>query len=289
MPRSCPLLDEGARARCQEVYEAVSIRLVETRAALKRERAIVRKAQQKAMAAWRLSLFMANVVLILFALSQNTCECAVAFLKQHGEKKGWPSRLDEDLVTIVNDTFLAIDLDAFVGLTDAGSSSNQQAMKVAVRFRSLYATQCWVKGLNQGKGIAPPSSLVSGKIEELQRQYPAFFAYRNLNLPFQSNYRVMVHRWRRSFGNRYGSIRRRDALSEEEMQAKASALVVSAAPYTQLRLLPQTPFLGPNLTRILEPVRGHFWDPFWVQKWVPWAAPFFDPQNIISYWGGSEK
>ena len=113
---------------------------------------------------------------------------------------------------------------AYVELTDASNSSEPQAMKVAVRSRSCYGAYVWAKGLNKGKGIALPSSLVGAKIEELQSMHPSPFAYVNLNLSWQSDYRVVVHRWRRSFDIRYGSIRKRDALSEQEMQAKALAL-----------------------------------------------------------------
>ena len=225
MPRPCPLLDEGARARNEQACEAVQLRLAETRAALKRERERVRRQEHKARAAWQLSRFVANVALILFALSQCSCDCPVAFLAQHGAKQGWPVKSDEDLASLVHDLFLAMEVSAYIELTDASNSSEPSAMKVAVRFRACYAAYAWVKGLNKGKGVAPPSSLVGAKIEEMQSMYPSPFAYANLTLPWRSNYRVVVHRWRRSFNSRYGSIRRRDVLSEEEMQTKALALL----------------------------------------------------------------
>ena len=119
-------------------------------------------------------------------------------------------------------------MDVYVRLTDPFNSSDKQAMKAAVRFRSMFAAHAWVKGLNQSKGIASPSALVGTKLEELQARYPAQFSHRNLNASWQSNYRVVLHRWRRVFGNRYGRTRRRDNMSAEEMQRKAVALICSS-------------------------------------------------------------
>ena len=225
MPRTCPLLDVRAKCACEERYEAVQQALAENRAELKRQQTAARQETKKAMAVWKLSTFVLNVVLILFSLSQSTCPCPVAFLCQHGQAKGWPAKEEEDLVIIVQQAFMQIDLDAYVNLTDSDNSSNPTAMQVAIRFRSSYSTQGWVKGLNQGKGIAPPSALVGAKLAEFQSQYPMHFGYRNMSLPWQSNYRVVVHRWRRSFGNRYGRIRRRDVISSREMQDKVGPLL----------------------------------------------------------------
>ena len=275
MPRPSPVLDEGARASLQEDRTAVTSLLLNSRAALKRERERVRYHEQKSMAVWRLSVFLSNVVMILFALSQNTCECPVAFLKQHGEKKQWPAKLDEELATIVQDAFLAMDLDVYIGLIDSANSSDHYAMKVAVRFRSWYGAHCWVKGLNQGKGIAPPSSLVSAKVEEMQSQYPALFAYRNLNVPYQSNYRVMVHRWRRTFSNRYGSIRRRDRLSKEEMQAKVLALVCNRAPLCSLEYFSAKPVFETRFRSGFESARNLLLVSFFDPKSGPSGGSFF--------------
>ena len=228
MPRLCPLLDERARAASEDQYEAVQRALAQNRAELKRQRDRARQERKKELTIWKLSHFVSNVVLILFGLSQCTCDCPVAFLQQHVRRKGWPAKEDEELAEVIQNTFLDIDVDVYVRLTDPFNSSDKQAMKAAVRFRSMFAAHAWVKGLNQGKGIAPPSALVGTKLEELQARYPAQFSHRNLNVPWQSNYRVVVHRWRRLFGNRYGRIRRRDNMSAEEMQRKATQSIANA-------------------------------------------------------------
>ena len=287
MPRQCPLLAEGALAFSEEACSKVERSLQGVRAALKREQDRERREQKKIRGAWKLTEFFTKVVLILFALSSGSCECPVAFLKQHGVSRHWPAQKDEELTSLVYNTFLEVEVDAYVDLTDASNSSCPQAMKVAVRFRSLYAAQCWVKGLNKGKGIAPPSALVAAKIEEAQRKYPANFAYVNLELLCASNYRVLVHRWRRTFQNRYGSIRRRDALTTEEMQSRAgaSACGTSLATHHEMRKgMFQASFLCDFGTcpRSVP-------DLFWVQKKGPPAAPFFGPRNRKSYSEGVKK
>ena len=225
MPRTCPLLEEKARRACEDRCEEVQRALAKNRTDAKEKKAAARQEARKAMAVWKLSRFVMDVVLILFSLSECTCPCPVEFLGQHGHKKVWPLKADTELVSIVQEAFLQIEVDAYVSLTNMDNSSNPTAMQVALRFRSMYTMHGWVKNLNQGKGIAPPSALVGAKLEELQSKYPAHFRYRNLTVPWQSNYRVAVHRWRRCFGNRYGRIRRRDAMTAETMQTKVWLLI----------------------------------------------------------------
>ena len=174
-----------------------------------------RKAEKKKAAkAWALAGGLAHIVLIIFVLCGYRAEAAVHYLADHGRKRGWPAKV------VVENVFMAIDVDDLVALCDLEDPRDLGAAKVAVRVSEEWRLKHWVERLNFERGVAPSTEMVLARWAERREELPLICRPPDLGVAAEARSRAWAMRWRRRWGGRHGRIRVRDDLSTEEMQAK---------------------------------------------------------------------
>ena len=226
MPRRSADANARGVKTCNEKLAEIDEQLRKNKAKAEDIQSLRRIQQRKLRSVWKLSQFCINVVLILFHLGNATVIYNVPYLRSLETKKRWPTKTDEELAELAYNYFLAVDVEAYVTLTDIATSSDNAAMQHALRFKCEFDALQWCQGLNQGKGIAPPSIMILERFQDAQRLHAGHVLYANMHTPWSSNGRVIVHRWRSKHGGRYGQIRARKFLTEEEMRGKAFALIL---------------------------------------------------------------
>ena len=196
---------------------------------VKRQRLYVREERKKEKKQWLFPPFAMNVLLILYYLANYHSVVAVSYAQKLARKTKWDVLDDEQVAHIVEEMFLAVDLDHFVMLIDVSNDTPhhiEAAMRIAVKFKAEFDAAQWTKRNNTAKGIAPPSSVILAKIIEnriaspLHIDPPPEYLHND-----SSTGRTYMWRWRKQWGGRYGGIRALNDISAEASKEKVSALV----------------------------------------------------------------
>lgn len=196
---------------------------------------------------WVFTKWLTDVVLILYALAGYDAWLAKTFLTRAAAKRRWTPQTDDALQRIVEDAFLAVDVDALAGLVDMNSPTNKLAMKTAVKFFEEGRLAAWVTNLNQTKGVAPSSESVLRQYECNCSCVPAEVRPPRVGVSASARARVWAQRWRERWGFRHGVIRPREDVAALELQGKV-----------RLRFGPTLPKGG---ARKGPDFRSSFWDP----------------------------
>ena len=122
---------------------------------------------------------------------------------------------------MVEDLFLAVDLDVLTGLCDLGNPSDPAAAKEAVRISEEWRLAQWVKQLNAQKGVAPSTDMVLAQLEAHRAELPEAMRPPWRGVAAEAWARAWAYRWRRRWGAFHGKLRARADLPAEEMRAKA--------------------------------------------------------------------
>ena len=205
----------------QEQLAAVRAALRVTKLQLKAERQRVKDQRKKDAKMWLLTGWVAHVVLIVFMLSGQQVDPAVRFLGEIGRRRNWRQKEDEELRTMVEDLFLAVDLGVLSGLCDLANPTDPEAAKAAVRISEEWRLMQWVKRLNEEQGVAPSTGMLLDRLEARRGDLPEA-----VRPPWRGNAgeawaRAFAFRLRRRWGARYGKLRARPDMSLEEMRSKA--------------------------------------------------------------------
>ena len=180
-----------------------------------------RKAEKKKAAkAWALAGGLAHIVLIIYVLCGYRAEAAVHYLADLGRKRRWPAKEDEELEVMVENVFLAVNVDDLVALCDLRDPKDLGAAKVAVRVSEEWRLVQWVERLNFERGVAPSTEMVLARWAERREELPLMCRPPDLGVAAEARSRAWAMRWRRRWGGRHGRIRVREDLSIEEMRAK---------------------------------------------------------------------
>ena len=122
---------------------------------------------------------------------------------------------------MVEDLFLAVDLDVLTGLCDLHNPTDPAAAKQAVRISEEWRLAQWVKRLNIEKGVAPSTDMVLARLEGRRAELPEAMRPPWRGAAAEAWARAWAYRWRRRWGARHGKLPARPVMAPEEMWAKA--------------------------------------------------------------------
>ena len=214
-------MDAHANGSVAEQLAAVRAALRTTTQQLKQERQRDKAERKKRAKMWLLTGWVAHVVLIVFMLSGQHVDPAVKFLVDFGRRRKWEPKEDDELKTMVEDLFLAVDLDVLTELCDLANPSDPAAAKEAVRISEEWRLAQWVKRLNEQQGVAPSTDMVLGNLEAHRAELPEAIRPPWRGVAAEARARAWAYRWRRRWGARHGKLPVRPVMAPEEMWAKA--------------------------------------------------------------------
>ena len=205
------------RCRLRNVNAALAAR----RAEIRRTTASEKGKQRRRADAWGLGSVVLQTALIVYATAGYVAEPAVVFLRNSGRKRHWPPMEDGELASLVEECFLQTDVATLTALTDPDKPSNAAAYSAATKYVEEWRLVTWTADLNRSQGVAPPTSAVLQRREEMVRP-DAGERDTALRLTAASaSARVWAHRWRRRWGGRHARIRARDDVPTAELRDKA--------------------------------------------------------------------
>ena len=171
---------------------------------------------------WALTGYLKDAVAILYDLAGGTAAPAQLFLSAAARQRQWPVKSDEDLKTLVEDVYLAVDMDRLVGLVDLEAPTNPSALRACVRFYEEWRLAEWVRQLKVVQGVAPSTGSVLERYEESRGRWPGTVRPRSVGLASSVKARVWALRWRRRSGARHGRVRAREHIPLDEMRDKVA-------------------------------------------------------------------
>ena len=171
---------------------------------------------------WKLTGWLNDVVVILYDLAGHVATPAQMYLAKAARSRNWPAKTEDELKSIVEDAFLAVDMERCAGLVDFASPTNVTALRVAVKFHEEWRLAEWVRRLNCVQGVAPSTERVLARYEEGRGRLPDAVRPGFVGAAAATKARVWALRWRRRWGARHGAIRAREDIPVQEMRDKVS-------------------------------------------------------------------
>ena len=217
MARSMPGQGEGFLVKNDALKGALATTRKQIRAIQKKEH----KAKQRRERQWRLSEFLKRVALILFATANHDPVAAATFLARQAAKQKWEPKPDGEVRGMVEDLFMAIELEEFTNLCDVANSTAPDCMRAAMAFWQEWSVNGWVEGANLQQGVAPSTAAMLGQLERHRLATPQAVRPPARGVAAQGKARAWAARYRQRWGLQHGSIPARDTMPLQETRAKA--------------------------------------------------------------------
>ena len=234
-----------------------------------------------------MSGFLLHASLIIYALAGYVAEPAVCFLKSSGRQRHWPDESEQELEVIVENAFLAMDVDELARLTDREDPSEPAAMLKTASLVEEWRLAVWVRRLNSEQGVAPITGSVLQRKEERRASLPEGSRPRAVGSSAQAKARMWCRRWRLRWGGRHARIRLREDATLTELRDKAGISGVSLLSMSRLKWYGVgsnsgnhwVPHPKPeNEAQVAEygssfwnQIGSHFWSRFRFRFWEPMA------------------
>ena len=170
---------------------------------------------------WAVTDWLKDAVVIVYDLAGGAVAPAQRFLARAAARRRWPPRADEEMKTMVEDFYLAVDAERLAGLVDFDNPTNVQALKAAARFYEEWRLAVWARQLNDVQGVAPSTGWVLERYEESRGRLPEAVRPARVGLAASVKARVWALRWRRRWGARHAAVRVREDIPVDEMRSKA--------------------------------------------------------------------
>ena len=169
---------------------------------------------------WLVEGVKLNIVLAIYVLADCRHEPAVSYLRRMGRQHRWPQKSDTELTVLVEDMFLAADINQLASLSNVDHHDDSHVLRAATDYVWQWRLASWAAKQND-KGITPPTTLVldqwaKNRIADLRPPYLDSTAF--------ASARMRALRWRRKFGGRIGAIRVRQHTPVDVMQSKVSSM-----------------------------------------------------------------
>ena len=204
----------------RERKRALTAELADVHRAAKRVRK--REATRRSASArvWLVEGVKLNIVLAIYVLADCRHEPAVSYFRRMGRQHRWLQNSDTELIVLVEDLFLAADINQLASLSNVDHHDGSHVLRAATDYVWQWRLASWTAQQND-KGITPPTSLVldqwaKNRIADLRPPYLDSTAF--------ASARMRALRWRRKFGGRIGAIRVRQHTPVDVMQSKVSSM-----------------------------------------------------------------
>ena len=193
----------------KERKRALKAELAEVNLAAKRLRAMEATRLSASSRVWLIEGAKLEILLTIYVLADCRHEPAVSYLRRIGRQHRWPQKSDTELTVLVQDMFLAADINQLANLANFDNRDDIHRLRTATDHVWQWRLSSWTAQQND-KGITPPTSLVLDQ-----------WAKNSIAVP-----RMRALQWRRKFGGRIGAIRVRQHTPVDVMQSKVSSMKI---------------------------------------------------------------
>ena len=206
---------------------------------------------------WVLTERQKHVALIAYA--QAGCEVAPAmeFLAKAAAKHKWPKKTAEQLRDVVEGLFDGASVEELRELCDLENPKDLAAARQAVRLTEEWRLYRWVRGLNYGRGVAPPTETVLQRFEDQRLRLPEGVRPAYRGVAAMPSARMWAKRFRGRFAGKHGRIKCKSNMEPQEIRDKArSHRWVPIAVAGSISSPDPGPILSPDSGPILSPDSG---------------------------------
>ena len=212
----------------KERKRALKAELAQVHLAAKRLRAMEATRLSASSRVWLIEGIRLEILLTIYVLADCRHEPAVSYLRRIGRQHRWPQKSDTELTVLVQDMFLAADINQLANLANFDNRDDIHRLRAATDYVWQWRLSSWTAQQND-KGITPPTSLVLDEWAKSCMAVPL-----DLRPPYWGNAafassRMRALRWRRRFGGRIGAIRVCQHTPVDVMQNKASSVEMAYA------------------------------------------------------------
>ena len=190
--------------------------LAGTRGELRRAKAAAKSRAR----AWELTAELRKSPLSVYVLGGYEVEPAVRFLRDMGQRRRWPSIPDAAAHRMVEDLFLAADLEEIAAVSAAPDPHDSPPMRAAMKAVEEWKLVVWTRMQNSERGVAPSTDAVLQRLAA-DRALAGHPCPHDRGTVADSPARMWATRWRRRWGGRSGTIRVVDELPVAERRDKA--------------------------------------------------------------------
>ena len=212
-------MDDGLEALRAE-RKRLKSEMAATKRHIKQEEAQAKAAARLAVQQWQLAPRLKTVVLTIFLLAQYQAAPAIKFLHHTGHKRSWPQKNDEELERMVEDLFLAADVEQLGRLVDLDEPEDSSVATEALKYLEEWRAVEFVRDANSRLGVAPSTEDILRKLEANRLQIPESLRPVSKGIATEAKARMWAKRWRERWGGCYGKLRLRDDTPVAEMQEK---------------------------------------------------------------------
>ena len=184
---------------------------------LKEKESTQRSASERA---WLIEGAKLNLILTIYVLADCSHEPAVSYLRSLGRQHRWPSKSDTAMIALVEEMFLAADINQLLLLSSWDSHGDSCVLRVATDYVWQWRLANWTT-LQNNKGIALPTPLVLDEWAKGRMAVPLKSRPSHWGNATSASARMRVLRWRRKFGGRMGTIRACEHTPVNVMRDKA--------------------------------------------------------------------
>ena len=206
-------MDPCALGDLEQQRAGVKAALAANRRQLKQARAAAAARTRE----WELAAALQHTLIVC---AGHDTEPAVHFLATAGRVRQWPQKTAHALQTLVEDLFLAADVDELAALTDTDNSSDMAAMHSAAQCLEEWRFYKRPVSKNTEKGVAPSTRTSLQRLAD-SRSASGHADPHARGTVAQSRARMFMTRFRRRWGGRYGAIRECDDAPIAELVEKA--------------------------------------------------------------------
>ena len=170
---------------------------------------------------WDVQGHLRDVVLLAYALSGYSADAAVCLLNRRARQYGWRDLPHDDVVGIVEDLFLAADVDELAALRDPEGPHGASALTAATAYVEEWRLAQWVAEQNRTAGVSPTTASVLERYSKQCADLPASINPAAQHVVGSAAVRSWASRWRRRLGGRWAVLRPCDQLPLDAMREKA--------------------------------------------------------------------
>jgi hypothetical protein len=212
-------MDDGLEALLSE-RERLKSEMAATKRQMKQSEQKAKAAARLAAQQWQLAPRLKTVVLTIFLLAQYQPAPAVKLLHHTAHKRSWPQKDDEELERMVEDLFLAADVEQLGRLVDLDDPEDSSVATEALKYLEEWRAVEFVRDANSRLGVAPSTEDILRQLEANRLQIPESLRPVSKGTAAQAKARMWAKRWRERWGGCYGKLRLRDDTPVAEMQEK---------------------------------------------------------------------
>ena len=167
-----------------------------------------RKATRRSASArvWLVEGVKLSIVLTIYVLADCRHAPAVSYLRRMGRQHRWPQTSDAELTVLLEDMFLAADINQLASLSNVGHHDGSHVLRAATDYVWQLRLASWI-AQKKDKGITPPTSLVLDQLAKNRTAVPMGLRPLYWGSTVFASARMRALRWRRKFGGRIGAIR----------------------------------------------------------------------------------